>query len=87
MADLFASSRIVDLILLLVVVEAAGLHVLHRLTGRGPRLAALAPNLAAGAALLLALKAALSGAGWPVIALALLLALAAHLWDLWVRWH
>ena len=86
MSALFASGRIVDLILLLVLAEAAALLALHRATGRGPPPAALLPNLAAGACLLLALRAGLRGATWPVVAACLLGSLVAHLADLRSRW-
>ena len=86
MSALFASGHVVDLILLLVLAEAAALLALHRATGRGPPLAALLPNLAAGACLLLALRAGLRGAAWPVVALCLLGSLLAHLTDLRARW-
>ncbi len=86
MSTLFASGRIVDLILVLVLAEAAALIALHRVTGHGPRPAALLPNLAAGACLLLALRFGLRGAAWPVLALCLLGSLAAHLADLRMRW-
>lgn len=85
MADLFASGRVIDLILVLVGVEAAGLALLHRLTGRVPRLAALLPNLAAGACLLVAVRAALTGAEWIWVAASLLGALIAHIADLLTR--
>ncbi len=86
MSALFAGGRIVDLILLLVLAEAAALLALHRATGRGPAPAALLPNLAAGACLLLALRCGLRGAAWPVLALCLLGSLVAHLVDLRGRW-
>lgn len=86
MSVLFASGRIVDFILLLVLAEAVGLVALHRATGHGPAPGALLPNLAAGACLLLALRFALRGAAWPVLALCLLGSLVAHLLDLRDRW-
>ena len=86
MTALFASGHVVDAILLLVLAEAAALIALHRATGRGPPPAALLPNLAAGACLLLALRLALHGAPWPLLALCLLGSLAAHLADLRGRW-
>ena len=86
MSALFASGRIVDLILLLVLAEAGGLVLLHRATSRGPVPAALLPNLAAGACLLLALRCGLQGVAWPVVALCLLGSLVAHLADLRERW-
>lgn len=86
MAALFADGRIVDLILALVVAEALALAVYHRVTGRGIPILDLLANLAAGACLMLALRAALVGAapGW--IALALIAALVAHGADLFRRW-
>lgn len=76
----FASGRIVDALLVLVLLEA----ILFLRAGRG-RL--LLPNLAAGACLLLALRAALTGA--PVALLGLWLALAglAHGVDVVGRWR
>ena len=74
-------------IVLLTGLEAAALHLYHRRTGRGIRLAALLPNLLAGDCLLLALAAALARAGWIWIALALLASLLCHLADLSQRWR
>jgi hypothetical protein len=87
MTALFASGHIVDLILLLVLLEAVVLAVWHRRTGLGIAPAALAGILSAGAALLLALRAALVGAWWGWIAAPLLVALLAHLFDLRSRWR
>lgn len=85
MAELFANGRMIDLILALVVVEALGLAVLHRVTGRLPPLPRLLPNLAAGAFLLVAVRAALVGADWIWVAGSLLVALMAHIVDLLTR--
>lgn len=87
MADLILSGGIVDLILALALVEALGLVVYRRLTGRGVPVGALVWNLLAGAGLLLALREALAGAAWQTIAACLGAALAAHLADLRQRWH
>jgi hypothetical protein len=87
MSALFASGRIVDLILALVVMEAILLAVWHRRTGRGVAPAAFAATLCSGAALLLAVRAALVGAWWGWVALPLLAALLAHLFDLRGRWR
>jgi hypothetical protein len=84
--DLFASGRFVDVILALVAVEWLVLAAYRRRTGRGIAAADLLPNLLAGAFLLLALRAALSGAGRPWITGALLAALCAHFVDLGRRW-
>jgi uncharacterized protein involved in response to NO len=86
MSQLFATGGIVDLILGLVAAEALLLAALRRWTGRGPALGALLGNLLAGACLLLALRAALTGTPWQWTAAWLAAALAAHLWDLGQRW-
>lgn len=85
-ADLVEGGRIVDLILAFVAVQFAGLWLYRRTTGKGPSPADLAPNLLAGAALLLALRAALTQAGWLWISAFLAAALVAHLVDLARRW-
>ena len=59
--------------------------VLFRRSGR--RLSGLLANLAAGACLLLGVRAALVGADWPVVALWIGLSLPFHLADLAARWR
>ncbi len=78
---------IVDLVMAFVVLEAAALPAWRRRTGAGVAAADLLPNLAAGFCLLLALRAAMAGAAWPWIALALLGSGLAHLLDLRRRWR
>jgi hypothetical protein len=85
MAELFASGRIIDLILGLVVVEVMALALWRRRFGKGPALGGLAANLASGGFLLLAVRAALVDAAWEWVALALLGSLLAHLADLYGR--
>ena len=82
MSELFATGRIVDLILGFMAVEGLALAILRRRIGRGLALADVAANLLSGFCLLLALRAALDGAwrGWTALALAA--ALTAHLADL-----
>ena len=87
MSELFASGRIVDLILALVVLEAAALVVYRSRRGRGPTLFNMGPTLLAGAALLGAVRLALVQAWWGWVALSLLGALLAHALDLWTRWN
>lgn len=87
MSDLFASGRIVDLILLLLVVEVAALHAYRRSTGGGIAVVDIVMNNLAGAGLLLALRAALTGSPWTLIALWLLAAFAAHIADVARRWQ
>lgn len=87
MSGLFASGRVVDLVLALVAAEAALLAWHRRRTGRGVPVAELLAFLGAGACLLLALRAALVGASWVWVAAALAGAGAAHLVDLRLRWR
>ncbi|MCJ2123337.1 hypothetical protein [Methylobacterium sp. J-077] len=85
MEALFASGRIVDAILALVAAEALLLARLAR--RRGLAVPPLLANLASGAALMLALRAALVGSGWEVVAGWMLAGLAAHLTDLGLRFR
>lgn len=82
MGELFQSGAIVDLILLLVLLEAMALMVFRRIWGRGPGVYDWLPNLASGACLLLALRATIAQMTWMWVALFLTLSLAAHLADL-----
>ena len=87
MADLFASGHLVDLILIVVLVEAVGLMWLWKSCGRGIAPADLLPNLCAGAFLLLALRVTLSGGGWMMACLCLALAGVANIIDVSRRWR
>lgn len=82
MAALFTSGRIVDLILALMLVEGLALAAYHGLSGRGPAPLDVVANLGAGAALLLALRFALTGARWEVLAGTLAAAGVLHVADL-----
>ncbi|MFD1303867.1 hypothetical protein ACFQ4G_20075 [Methylobacterium marchantiae] len=85
MADLFASGRIIDLILALVALETLGLVAWHVHTGRGAALRPLLCTLVSGAALMLAVRTALTGAPWIATACCLAVSLLAHLGDLFIR--
>jgi hypothetical protein len=85
-ADLFASGRIVDLIVVLMLLEFAVLIAVRARTRRGIQPIELAASLAAGMALLLALRSALVGFSWQHTAAWLVLALMAHLLYLKLRW-
>jgi hypothetical protein len=87
MAALFASGRIIDVILALTLVEAVALVAWHRRTGRGVAPGEFLGNLLSGMCLLAALRVGLAGAWWGWIALALLAALVAHVADLGRRWR
>lgn len=85
MSALVESGRIAELILLLVVIEALAFTLLgQRVRGLGLR--ELVGTLAAGAALLLALRAALRDEPWTAVASWLALAGVAHAADLLRRW-
>lgn len=86
MLSLFASGRIVDLMLMITFVEAVLLMLWRRRTGRGPAPDKLVINLLSGVFLMLALRAALVDAWWGWIACWLVAALLAHLLDLRRRW-
>lgn len=83
----FASGRIVDLILMLVMAEAVGLVVFWTIKRRGIPPRALIANLASGAALMLAVRSALVDAPWTQVAAFLTISFIAHLADLTGRWR
>ncbi len=86
MAGFFQSGQVVDCILGFMAAEVIVL-ILVRIHGSplfGPR--EIIAGVGAGAALLLALRAALRGGAWDHVAAWLLVALGLHLWDLRVRW-
>jgi hypothetical protein len=87
MAELFASGRLIDFILIVVVLEAALLIFYRRYTGRGIAPADLLPNLCAGALLLLALRLTLAGSGWMMASGCLAAAGLAHVIDVTRRWR
>lgn len=87
MSELFATGRIVDLILAVTVLEGIVLIAYYRRTGRGVAPVSLITNLLAGACLMLALRGALMRTEWIVIAACLFAALVAHLIDLRRRWR
>jgi hypothetical protein len=87
MAELFASGRLVDLILVVVAIEAAFLAIYWRSAGRGVSPGDLLPNLCAGTFLLLALRLSLGDASWEFCCGSLAAAGVAHLVDLNRRWR
>jgi hypothetical protein len=86
-AELFASGRIVDAILVFMAIEGLVLIAYGRATGRGIAPDAVIVNLLSGGALLLALRATLGGWGLPVIGLCMMVSFGAHLADLKRRWR
>ena len=87
MTAFFASGRIVDLILVLVVIEAIILLIFRSMTGRGIPAVGLLINLLAGTFLLMALRSALTEMPWALTAAWLSAALVAHVADMALRWR
>ena len=85
-ASLFASGRIVDCIVGLMLLELIAFRIVRARAQRGVPSNELAASVAAGMALLFALRAALVGLSWGYIAVWLVLALLAHLLYLKLRW-
>ena len=86
MAKLFATGRVADLIVGLMLLELGVLTLVRRRTGYGVPAPELAASLAAGMALLFALRAALVGFSWQHVAPWLMVALVAHVLNLIFRW-
>jgi hypothetical protein len=87
LAWLFASGRIADVILGLIAIEAALLIALKRWRGIGPSLPVTLVTVVSGALLILAVRGALMGAPWPVVAMPLTLSMFAHLTFLVIVWR
>jgi hypothetical protein len=86
MLQAFATGRIVDAIIALMLLELIVLIIVRKNTGHGLPTAVLLTSLAAGAALLLALRESLVGHPWQRVAPWLIVALGAHVLDLKLRW-
>lgn len=87
MIEFLSSGRVVDLVLLVVALEVLGISLYWYLTRRGIAPANLLPNLLAGAALVLALRLALSDFSWPWYTACLAIAGIANVTDLRQRWR
>lgn len=77
---------LVNAVIVFTVIEAVALIAWRALRGKGPALRDLAGSLLAGACLMLALRAAVTGQGVGGVAPWLALAGVAHATDLWLRW-
>lgn len=86
MAEAMLDGRLSTFVVVLVVVEWLVLATWHRRTGKGLSGRQLLPSLAAGVALMLALRAALVDSGWVWVAAFLALSGVAHVADLISRW-
>ena len=87
LAQWFLNGRVVDLAIAITVVEGAALTAYHRSTGRGVHPRDFAVNMGSGLCLMLALRFALTGANWTIVALCLSASGVAHAFDLWRRWQ
>ena len=85
MEGFVSSGRIADMILVALAIEllVVGFYLWRK--GAGLMLVSLAASSLAGGAIVLALRAALQGAGWPFVAIYLAAALLAHMADLALR--
>jgi hypothetical protein len=81
--NLIESGRIADVILVLLVIEAAVIGIMMR---RAAPFKQMLAGLAAGGCLVLALRAALTNAGANPIALFLALSFLAHAIELGIAW-
>lgn len=79
--------HLVDLVIVMTLLEAVALALYHYRTGKGLAPAEFLPTLAAGLALMLAVRAGASGAGWAWVAAGLAMAGLAHLADVRRRWR
>ncbi|MFM8518506.1 MAG: hypothetical protein ACKODA_11630 [Nevskiaceae bacterium] len=87
LAAAFDNGSLLLAIVVLIALEGLGLYWLEQ-RGRSPlRLREVLGNLVSGAALMLAVRAALLDQSWTVVAAWLLCALLAHVTDLLVRWR
>ena len=85
--EFVTSGRVVELVIVFMAFEALAFVLYHWRTRRGPAPADIIPTLLAGLCLLLALRAALTGASWQWIPVLLVASLGAHLADLGRRWQ
>lgn len=76
MEQFFTSGHAVDVVLLVLAIEAIWLKA------RGQSWTDIAPALLPAVLMMLALRAALTGMAWPFISLPLALAFPVHLYDL-----
>jgi len=86
-AAFFASGQVADLMVAVLLVEALVLLGFWRLTGRGLPPRSVLALVLPGVFFALALRAALTGAWWGFVSLAMTAAFFAHAWDVWRRWR
>ena len=79
--------NLIDLVIVMTLLEGGVLALYHRQTGKGLAPGEFVPTLAAGLALMLAVRAGVSGASWAWVAAGLSAAGLAHLADVRRRWR
>ena len=85
--QLILSGRIVEIMLTVMAIEIIVVEILRRRRGAGIGTLPLVINIGAGASLMLALRAALTEAGWLAIAAFLVASLVFHVLDVRIRWQ
>ena len=85
--SLITTGRIVDVMLAFVVLEIIILGLYRRATGNGIPMPKLLVNIGAGSSIMLALRAALTGADWKWIAVWLVCGLLFHSSDIALRFR
>ncbi len=84
--SLIQTGRVADLVIVVLLAEAAVFIGFRVATGRGFAVSSVVSNMLAGLFLVLALRSALTDASWMWTALSLAAAGVAHAVDLAVRW-
>ena len=87
MADFILTGQATDLILAVLAIECVVVSIYLLRRGRGMELRGFMASAAAGAALVLAIRIALTGGGWAAIGACLLISLVAHLAELVIRFR
>ncbi|WP_236574125.1 hypothetical protein [Hydrogenophaga sp. PBL-H3] len=87
MTDIWPIRWLLDAVIVFTVLEGLGLWLFHRLTGQGLAPGDYALNMLSGLCLMLAVRAAVSDAPWPWIAVCLSASGLAHGWDMRRRWQ
>ena len=83
----FFSGRIVDVVIAITIIEGIALAIYYRRTGNGVAPRHFVLNMAAGLCLMMALRFALTDAGWMMVALCLSASGIIHTLDLVSRWQ
>ena len=87
LAQFFLSGRVVDVAIAITLLEGLALAAYHRATGRGVAPRNFAINMVSGLCLMMALRTALTGSSWMMVALFLSASGAVHAVDIWRRWQ